>query len=396
MVVAENRTVSLASLAVVTAAIVGWLARALWSLIGGASPPAGDVLPIVVASLVFCLLGALVLARVPGNRIGWVLSAPGLILLASGLASVASDAGHLVFLAIGGVAWFGSFIALGFLMLWFPTGSPVTTRWRWVGWLGCANIGLLLVLGLFAERLCIDGDAGACRRDVANPIGIPGMPDPEYGEVAPLFFGVLLTFIGASAVSLVVRFVRSRGSERLQLKWFALSVWLFVGAIVVGAVLEGLALLPWLGGLVFAVSLLGIPVSVTLAVTRYRLFEIDRIVSRTVSYTIVVGLLAGVYAGVWGLATRWLPLGSDLAVATSTLAAAALFTPVRRRVQAVVDRRFNRSRYRADRVVDEFGVRLRGGADLEMIPRHLEAVIRETLQPAVVGVWIREGGGPAP
>ena len=150
----------------------------------------------------------------------------------------------------------------------------------------------------------------------------------------------------------------------------------------------------WLGETLGPAVNLALPLlltaSLVVAVTRFRLYEIDRIVSRTVSYTLVVGLLAGVYGAVWVVASEWLPLDSDLAVASATLAAAALFTPVRRRVQRMVDRRFNRSRYEADRVVEEFGGRLREGADLEMIPRHLEAVIRDTLQPTSVGVWIRQ------
>lgn len=374
---------------------LGWIGLLLLALRGVIGAQPDDFLPFGAMSLLFTGLGAVILARVPGNRVGWVVAAPGVTVLASGVAQALTDQGVDALRGLSAALYFSTFAALGFLMLWFPTGEPPTPRWRWVGWLGFLAVAVIVLLSLFSERHCVEGGEGRCLRYVDNPIGVTGIPDGEY-DAAAVTLPLLIAFLALAALSAIVRFVRSRGVERLQLKWFSFSVSLLVSSIVLVESTRSLTGVSiddspvW--DAIFLVLLLGVPVSAVVAVTRYRLYEIDRIVSRTVSYTVVVGLLAGVYAVVWVVASEWLPLDSDLAVASATLAAAALFTPVRRRVQRMVDRRFNRSRYEADRVVEEFGGRLREGADLEMIPRHLEAVIRDTLQPSVVGVWIRNPG----
>jgi hypothetical protein len=198
----------------------------------------------------------------------------------------------------------------------------------------------------------------------------------------------------ASVASLVVRFRRSTGTERQQLKWVAFSV------LILGIGLAGTILWELLNGaaevsdnlenLIVTISVSLLPMAIGIAIVRYRLFDIDRIISRTVSYTLIAIVLGAVYAGgVLGLQTL-IPDVGDLAIAASTLAAVALFSPLRRRVQSWVDRRFNRRRYDAEKVVEAFSSRLRNAVDLATVTGDLRNVVTHTVEPATASVWLRE------
>jgi hypothetical protein len=341
--------------------------------------------PLLVAALVFIVVGALILSRT-GSRIGWVTSATGLSILLAGVADHLADSGMVMGEALGGALWFSWFALAGFLFLWFPTGEPLSPRWRWLGWVGYLAVGVALSY-VVAEELCVLLSQGSCVEWVDNPIGIPGVPNPEYGNPGGEL--VLVGFVLIAAVSLVIRYLRSHGTERLQLKWFAFAV---VGMITVTFAQELLGdVVPEVVSiLVGSLTILALPVSIGVAVLRYRLYEIDRIVSRTVSYAVVVGVLAVVFFGVVTVLTSLLPAESDLAVAGSTLAVAALFNPVRRRVQAGVDRRFNRSRYDAQKVMDEFSGSLRDRVDPDGVVEGWVGAVSETMQPTTVAVWVRE------
>jgi hypothetical protein len=196
-----------------------------------------------------------------------------------------------------------------------------------------------------------------------------------------------------AAWSLVVRSRRGRAIERQQIKWLACSGCLLALALVPSTVLS---LTPGTAsriaeGTTMAVALT-IPAAVAVAVLRYRLYDIDRVISRTVAYAIVTGLLIGIYAGLVLLATQVLGLRTPVAVAAATLAAAALFSPVRRRVQRVVDRRFNRARYDADKTVAAFAARLKDAVDLDAVRADLTGVVHQALEPAHVSVWISQRG----
>jgi hypothetical protein len=191
--------------------------------------------------------------------------------------------------------------------------------------------------------------------------------------------------------------VRYRAGGRLlrqQVKWLALAAVAFVICLAIALLLTG-ASPSWLTGiaytLVAAIVFYGIPAAMTVAILRHRLYDIDRIISRTLEYAIVTGLLAGVYAGLVLLATRALPvsLSTPVAVAVATLAAAALFSPLRRRVQRIVDRRFNRARYDAESTVAAFAARLKDTVDLDSVRDDLAGVVHQALEPAHVSVWIR-------
>ena len=222
-----------------------------------------------------------------------------------------------------------------------------------------------------------------------NPIAIPalaGVLELAYDMAPPVLFGVIL----AALVSLVVRFRRATGIERQQLKWFAYGTALLLllpAAGPVGAVLGDTA-----GELVVAVIVSALPVAIGIAVLRARLYDLDRLVNRTVVSGLLTMLLAGVYAGlVFALSEVLNPADqqSELAVAASTLVVAALFQPARRRIQGLVDRRFNRRRYDAARTVEGFGARLRDQIELATLSTELLAVVDQTMQPTQASLWLR-------
>lgn len=344
---------------------------------------------LLAASAAFTLVGALIIARTDGNRVGWVSSAIGLALLGSGVVGYFSDQGDVAAGAIGGALWLSWFALTGLLMLWFPTGHPVSPKWRWVGWLGFLVL-LTALTYVVSDQVCLEG-GDPCAGWVDNPIGISAVPNPEFGPLAGFNFSVLGVFVLLSTVSLIVRSVRARGVERLQMKWFLFAV-VFVILVVPfqEAVVARLSIPEWLGELVFGIAILLLPVSIGVAVLRYRLYDIDRIVSRTVSYTVVVVVLAAIYVGVVTWLTTLLPDQSELVVAATTLAVATLFNPVRKRVQTWVDRRFNRSRYNTQRVMDAFAASLRDQVDAGQVVEGWMGVVRETMQPASVSVWTRQ------
>ena len=185
---------------------------------------------------------------------------------------------------------------------------------------------------------------------------------------------------------MIVRFRRSGQEQRLQLKWFMYAAAVSALAVLVASQLSSNPLAEW------EISLLLIPAAVGIAILKYRLYEIDRLVSRTLAYAVVTGLLIGVYAGLVIVATQVFRFKTPVAVAVATLAAAALFSPLRRRVQRVVDRRFNRVRYDADQTVAAFAARLRDAVDLDTVRADLLAVVTNAVEPAQIAVWIAGDG----
>jgi hypothetical protein len=213
------------------------------------------------------------------------------------------------------------------------------------------------------------------------------MPDPEESTVGAGLFILLVLLIAVAFVSLVVRFRRSRGEERQQLKWFT-----YAGGLLPLALLGDFLPAP-VGDLVFGVVIVFLPVAAGIAILRYRLYDIDRLINRTLVYGLLTALLAGVYAGaVLVLGQVFGGVGRDppsWVVACATLAVAALFQPARRRIQGVVDRRFNRRKFDAVRTVEAFSVRLRDEVDLDALSVELLAVVDQTVQPTVLALWLR-------
>jgi len=266
----------------------------------------------------------------------------------------------------------------------FPTGRSLSPRWRPVTWLAVGLTAAYTGAGALAPSLQLPTG-----RTVANPIGVAGI-DQDRGLLGAVLSGLVLVVLAAAILSLVVRFRRSRGVERQQLKWFT-----YAGALVLLAPLSNALI-----GNVSYVLVLALPVAVGVAVLRYRLYDIDRLINRTVVYGLLTALLGGVYAGVvLVLGQVFGGVGRDppsWAVAGATLAVAALFQPARRRIQAVVDRRFNRRRYDAAKTIQAFATRLRDQVDLDTLTGELLAVVDLTMQPTQVSVWLRPAAPGSP
>jgi hypothetical protein len=339
-----------------------------------------------VANMAIPVTGFVLASRRPQNRIGWLALAAGLGL---GLSSFANEYWQRALVAAPGslpagplALWVSTWIwpiplaMVAFLFLLFPTGRLRSRRWRPAAWFA----GAVFALSTAAVM------AGATR-EWARPFA-------PFGQLVspPVLTAMVICFPAALVVSvaaIVVRFVRSAGEERLQLKWFAAAAVLVVATFialiltnsnsVAAAILNNLALLC-------------LDAAIVIAVLKYRLYDIDRVISRTLAYTIVTGLLVGLYAGLVLLATKMLRFSSPVAVAASTLAAVALFSPLRSRVQRIVDRRFNRARYDANEMVAGFAVRLKDAVDLDAVQADLASVVQQALQPAHVSIWMNDRG----
>jgi hypothetical protein len=360
----------------------------------------------------FALVGAVLVSRRPRNLMGWLLvgiALPVVVFAAgnSGVAYLVLERGHEPNLLLSLLAWPNNWywyvvVALVFVYvpLLFPTGRLLTRRWRIVAWLGALWIGGMSLLGAVAEDIGfqVTQTERGPGVTIPNPVGVTGLAHVEQLPIAFLFTGLLVAALIGSFASLVVRFRRSRGIERRQMTWLVLAAALVPPTIGLEIALDaiGSEFARGLQGIGFVVAINAIPLAIGLAVLRYRLYDIDRIVSRTVSYGLLTALLLGVYAaGVVGLGGLIRSAtgggGGDLVVAASTLAVAALFGPARRRIQEAVDRRFNRSRYDAQQTVEAFAQRLRDEVDLDTLSEQLRVVASATVHPRSASVWLRTG-----
>jgi hypothetical protein len=354
--------------------------------------------PTLVASVSAATVGALVAGRRPDHRVGWLLIALGLSIAVSGFTFSYSRYGlvarpgalpaatWLAGIANGGVILYLS--CTGFILLLSPTGTLPSPRWRWWARVTAAGVVAAFVSGLLHPRPLYPEYP-----EIRNPLGIDAL---EHGLGAAIFpVGALLVLAGlvVGAMSLLLRFRRARGPERLQLRWLALGAAL---AAIAFAVSMTALVVDQTDGWVFqaalGISVALLPLATGAAILRYRLYDIDRIVSRTLAYALLTVLLglgyAAVALGLGGL----LGQSSSLAVAAATLVVAAAFQPLRRRVQALVDRRFNRRRYDAARTVEGFAARLRDQVDLRALHGELLAVVDQTMQPAHASLWLRPPG----
>jgi hypothetical protein len=381
-------------LALFVAAIpLGFLARL------GAGSGSGSL----VLTPVFGAAGFVVAWRKPRNPLGWfMLAAAGFLVLSGDAGSYAVASYRLRHggLPLGWVAvflqpgWAPAIALFGLVVLLFPDGRVPSPRWRWMLWAYLAVAAAWVVGVFFISAGAIMGhnvhiDSGGNLLLLDHPTGSVAW----WGTVQTVFFPALGVFWLATLAGQVLSYRRSSGERRLQLKWL-------VGGSAIAAV-GGVAGV-WLSsqpleilrivGNIGIVAVLALPVSMGVAILKYRLYDIDRLISRTLAYAVVTTLLVGVYAGLVLLATRVLPFSSPVAVAGSTLVAAALFTPLRRRVQRVVDRRFNRARYDAEVTVAAFSARLKDAVDLGAVRADLLDVVNRSLEPAHVSVWVREHG----
>jgi hypothetical protein len=346
-----------------------------------------------IGLLAFPVVGALVASRQPRNPLGWLLLFAGLVFAAGGAAQASAD--HLP--AVWGrvyAAWVvhwsiqgsGIFTFFTFFLLLFPNGNLPTRRWRHLARLSIAVTALFLFLLAFQP-----GVLSESHPPTQNPFPI-GAFRPIWNVLQLPLFLTLTACVPAAAVSFVLRFRRSKGAERQQLKWFALAGVIVGVVIVVAPVIFARPSLWYLWPALFLIGTTSVPIAVGIAILRYRLYDIDRIISRTLAYAVVTALLGGTFALLVLVPTTLLGSGTKTPgwlVALGTLVVFGLFRPVLRRVRSVVDRRFNRSRYDATRTIQAFSSRLREEIDIDALEAELRQVVAQTMQPEHVSLWVR-------
>jgi hypothetical protein len=366
----------------------------------------GAALTVVLTAVSAATAGAVVASRRPGHPVGWLLLAFGLV--AQALTSVAEGYARYGLLVRPGALPAADYLAtfasttfipslgcISFILLLTPTGSLPSPRWRWWAWVAAALPAAFAVAWL----LGLQRDPGEPLRSASNPLAIPalaGTLQAVAGTTAP---ATALTMMVAAG-SLVLRFRRARGTERQQLRWLTVAAALAPLAVLVtaaGIVTDHPVVANWAAGL----YVLLLPLAIGAAILRYRLYDLDRIISRTLAYGLLTVLLGGGYAAVVLGLGQLLGRQSSLVVAGATLAVAALFRPARRRVQQAVDRRFDRRRYDAAQTIAAFSARLRQQVDLDTLTVELLSVVDQTMQPTQASLWLRpptavSGEGLAP
>jgi hypothetical protein len=346
----------------------------------------------VAAMVGMATVGAVLASRRPRHPVGWLMLALGLSVTVDGVTDGYARYGLLAspgaVPAVTQVRALGDTFALwpaciGFILLLTPTGSLPSVRWRW--WAGTAVVAPLS--WQVATVLGIEMVEFPPFYSFRNPYFVPALAAPAMAVALPALVLTLLSVVVGGA-SLVVRFRRARGEERQQLRWVASAA--VVAAVGIPVAMAGISIN---SAAVVGVAVLGsatvLCLAIAAAILRYRLYDLDRIVSRTVAYGLLTVLLGLAYAAVVLGLGRLLGRDSSLVVAAATLAVAAVFQPLRRRVQATVDRRFNRRRYDAARTVEAFAVRLRDQVDLGALHAELLAVVEGTMQPTQASLWLR-------
>jgi hypothetical protein len=344
----------------------------------------------VVIVLTFAGVGLVIARRQPGNPIGWMMVVFTLMYVLGGAASYYAvlfyGLGHRGLPLAGLAGLLGSvevpsFALVPVVILLFPDGRVPGRRWRWAVRAYAGLVAFVLALTVAVAAVALASHTVRMSPTTGNLTSsnhvAQWLENPPGWLSVPLVGAIVilgLSFVGHQVLS----WRRAGGDRRQQLKWLACG-----GAVAVASLILAVSHGVW-----FLAGLAALPVGIGVGILRYRLYDIDRIISRTLAYAIVTGLLVGVYAGLVLLATGVLGLHSTVAVAAATLAAAALFSPLRRRVQQVVDRRFNRARYDADQMVAAFAARLKDAVDLDTVRDDLAGVVNRALEPAHISVWI--------
>jgi hypothetical protein len=348
--------------------------------------------------LLFATIGLVLTLRRPDNPIGWLYAAAGLVwsayvpvdpwvdqLQRSGRALPAL-ARYLAL--IGETFWaIGILLAITLPLLLLPDGRLRSPRWRAVAVVAMAGTAMTVV-GSWLDPAPMTQTLVP----VAKPFALGGWAGTAAAVVNWTGFGLLFASVAAAALCAVLRFRASRGVERQQLRWVAFGAVASVVGPLLAIALEASGILPTVDAFSWPL-LLSVPLAIAVAVLRYRLWDLDRLISRTVAYALLTLLLGLGYAAVVLGLGRLLGRDSSLVVAAATLAVAAVFQPARRRIQRVVDRRFNRRRYDAARTVDAFSVRLRDQVDLDALHGELLAVVQQTMQPTQAHLWLRPRAG---
>ncbi|MGH2790391.1 MAG: hypothetical protein ACRDJ0_05340 [Actinomycetota bacterium] len=344
------------------------------------------------------VVGALVASRNPFNAIGWILCLIGFLGMLATLSTLYVDRAPLTSAGDGrfiewvlAFIWLLAFAPAILVLQLFPNGRPLTRRWNALVW----TTGLGIVLAVLSYAFT-PGPLANSNPRTTNPYGIDVLEVPL--KITSAAGGLLITTsVVLSLISLVIRFRRSIGVERQQLKWFSYAGVLVVGSLMLQMVVfsfadESSSAVDVVEGL-FSVAVTSIPITIGVAMLRYRLYDIDRLISRTLAYGLLTAILAGGYLLAVLALQSMIPVRDDspLIVAASTLAAVAAFRPLRNRVQSAVDHRFNRSRYDAALTIESFGQRLRQEVDLDALSSDLLNVVDDSVRPSHLSLWIKPG-----
>ena len=370
--------------------------------IRGDSPPGSAVL-FAVLLLAFPTVGALVASRRPENPIGWIFCGGGLINVVQDFALRYAD--YALYsqhgLLPGGkyMAWVSSWIGGPSLMLLavllfllFPNGRLPSRRWRPVVWMALGGSAIAALAAALSPGALLT-------HQIANPLGIGGVIGGVLQVLERVGGALLLVNLLASVASLIVRLGRARGEERQQLKWFVYAAALMVGGLA-GSLVFSTGRASSIAWFMILLGFMALPICTGIAILRYRLYDIDVVINRTLVYGSLTAMLAALYLG--GVATAQalfrVLTGQEqqpqLAIVVSTLVIAALFNPLRRRIQGFIDRRFYRRKYDARKTLEAFSAKLRDETDLEALNSELVGVVRETMQPAYVSLWLRPETAP--
>ncbi len=366
-----------------------------------------------IIPIVFALVGALILSQQPRNVIGWLVMTPSILLMIDGILksliqnitipATAPPISLILVLWFVGADWVGFIFPLFFIALLFPTGSPASPRWRWVVGYGIALLAFFLAVSFFVQTIMLDPETYGVNLAIRNPVGF--IPNSVIDAIFSTgWWGLALAILTVlSAVSLVMRYRGAAAVEREQIKWILYASGLFslIYAPLLSTQDNLQGVLGALLNILLIVGVLGFPVAIGIAILRYRLYDIDIIIRKTLVYGALTITLALVYFGsvllLQGLfQTLTGQSQSQVVTVISTLAIAALFTPLRRRIQNDIDRRFYRKKYDAEKALEGFAATVRQQVDLDEISDSLLRVVQETMQPEETSLWLIRNSGTLP
>jgi hypothetical protein len=364
---------------------------------------AGEALILLVAPVIFAIVAALIVSRQPRNTIGWLLMVPvGLYVVGRPIASYIERLAPssptptvplLLMLWFNNWNWLLLIFPLLLIPLLFPNGRPPTPRWRWVGVAAIVWATLFVLVATLAQKISA-GTTPDLMFD--NPIGV--LREDTVERLVGVWIVGLLALVVACAMALFVRYRRANETERERIKWLLYACAVFL-VVYVGGFVSGLGGTTSLGGYIwgvfFGLSVITLPAAIGVAILRYRLYDIDVVINRTLVYGALTAMLTLIYFG--GVTTTQAIFRTltgqeqqpQLAIVVSTLVIAALFNPLRHRIQAFIDRRFYRSKYDAAKTLEAFSAKLRDETDLDALSDDLVGVVRETMQPAHISLWLR-------
>lgn len=385
------------ALAVGAAELALMALASILALFAPANPSGDGVVALVIA---FFAVGVLVAYNRPDHLIGWIfLGAAGFLLLTAvgGTYSILDYRVHHGHLPLGPVAvligpsWAPAIALLALGLLLYPEGRLPSRRWRWPlrYLLGLAAVWQVGAYGIAINAIVSDRVRVTSSGDLRQ-ISYPSGAWAWWAIAQDLFFATMLVILVAWMVGQVLGYRRLTGERRAQQKWLLTGAGIGIAAfmLIIPSAVSNAAVWQSVAAL-GPVGLVAIPLAIGIGILKWRLYDIDRLISRTLSYALLTALLVGTFVGLVALSTDLLPFSSTVGVAASTLAAAALFNPLRRRVQRIVDRRFNRSRYDAEATVAAFAARLRDAIDLDAVEAELLTTVKRAVEPVHATVWLR-------